>query len=276
MFRPILPVLALLLLAAPDAGAQQLRGEVSDVTTGEGLEGTLVLLLDADSAVRATAIAGEGGAFVVRAPLGKPVHLRVQRLGYGTQRSVPLLFEPGDSLRVQIGMRPEPVSVEGVTVTAIVNRDLERFLRDERMGFGKYLGPEEIARINPTSTSHLLVGMTSSPLKFNGASRKLISRSRDRRGGGVGLPPNSCVPYVYVDGRAIAEEHAPGETRGGHAMPIVRERGIAIESIVSPKSVRAVAVYPNPFNAPAEYQRAFMDHCPIVVIWTDYGFGQVR
>ena len=39
------------------------------------------------------------------------------------------------------------------------------------------------------------------------------------------------------------------------------------------REVRAVEVYRTPASAPSEFQRPFMRDCPVVLIWTDFGFG---
>jgi hypothetical protein len=48
---------------------------------------------------------------------------------------------------------------------------------------------------------------------------------------------------------------------------------VPINSYVSPDAILGIEVYRNPAQAPPEFQRPFMADCPIVLIWTNYSFG---
>src|SRR5829696_10387385 len=137
----------ILLSLGSSATAQQVRGKVADVSTGQSLPGTLLVLVDADSLIRATTLSDSAGAFILHAPAGDTLRLHVQHVGYAPQSSVPIVLGHADTLQLQIGMRAQSIAVEGITVTATVNRNLERFLRNERARFGHFLGPEEITRL---------------------------------------------------------------------------------------------------------------------------------
>src|SRR5688500_13909930 len=131
---PLLP-LALLLCAAP-ARAQQIRGDVRDVATGEPIEGAILTAVGPDSVVRAAGLSEPNGSFRLSVPPIPGLQLRAQHVGYATQRSAPITLARGDTLRVAVGMRAEAVAVEGVTVRAVANNNLRHFLRRQDTGFG--------------------------------------------------------------------------------------------------------------------------------------------
>ena len=80
-----------------------------------------------------------------------------------------------------------------------------------------------------------------------------------------------------MDGLILREEPIENgrwaDLAGPEMSPHTREGGVRVESVVAARTVRAVEVYQRPSHAPPEYQRPFMPECPVVLIWTDYGFG---
>ena len=257
--RRFLLLLAVLLSGAQSAVAQQVRGVIRDARTGDPLDRAVLVLLTGDSVMRAAALSDGSGAFVLNAPVGDSVILRAQQLGYGTHRSEPLVVAPSEVVEVAIALRQEAVAIEGVTVTAPMNRDLQRFLRNKQLGYGRFLGPEDLAQLKPANTVQLLAGMPSSFLVPGAGGRGLTSV---RRPSGSS-PDGICAPWVYIDGH-IVEPDRDIRTR----QTIVR-----VDSHVSARDIRAVEIYRNPSNAPSEYQRPFMLDCPVVLVWTDFGLG---
>jgi hypothetical protein len=73
-----------------------------------------------------------------------------------------------------------------------------------------------------------------------------------------------CAPLVFVDGYKVAKtrDSTPG---GGEYVPL--------SAYVHPGQIRGIEVYRTPAEAPSEAQEAFMGDCPVVLIWTDVGFG---
>jgi hypothetical protein len=264
-------------LLASAASAQQIRGEIRDVTSEALLPGAVVMLLDAEGVLRETVLSDAVGAFSLQVAETDSMRLRVQRYGFATLESVTIRLSTDDSLRLEIRMRPEAIPVEGVTATARLNRsrNLEGFLIRQRMGYGKYLGPGEIARLRPRSTTVLLASVPGSPIISGGAGLGIVARSRDARNE-PGMSTGTCVPTVYVDGLILRGEPTVDAMRpeeGPASTPHTRVPGVRVESYVAARTVRAVEVYQRPASAPPEFQRPLMAECPIVVIWTDFGFG---
>lgn len=239
-------LVSLLLLLPAHAVAQQVRGVVGDVASRERLSGTLVVAVDRARGVRATTLTDSLGSFHLSVPAGDTLHLEVQHFGYAPQRTGPLALGPADTVELTVGLRPQPLRLEEVAVRGGMNRNLERFLRNQRRGFGSFLSPEEILRIDATTTAELLVRMPGAfllPAPRGGVMA--VMRPEGLSGAGM------CTPVTYVDG--------------------VRLDG-PVNAHVSASKVRAVEVYRDPANAPPEYQRSFMGPCPVLLIWTDHGF----
>jgi hypothetical protein len=259
--------LVLLLLSA-EASAQRIRGVVRDAATGEPIEGAVLTAIGPDSVVRGAGLSEPDGSFRLDLPTLAGLQLRAQHPGYATQRSMLITLGRGDTLRLEVGMRAEAVALEGVTVRAVANQNLRRFLRRKSTGFGSYMGPEQIATIPTKSSTHILLGMPGSPLMLGANGRTLMMRTRGATPTTSGAP---CAPSIYVDGYSITGER---EMRrwGGQGRSSNVATGVALESFVPTGAIRAVEVYHNPAQAPGDYQRPFME-CGVVLIWTDYGFG---
>lgn len=278
MHRSCTLMLAGLLLLPAPATAQHIRGQVRDVSGDAALSGAVIMLLDADGMLRETVLSDTAGGFAFRIPETDSMRLRVQRYGYRTLESVTLRLTPSDSLRLEIHMQPTAIPLAGVTATARLNRsrNLEGFLTRQRLGYGRFLGPGEIARLRPRSTTNLLTSVPGSPIMTGGSGLGIVARSRDARTE-PGMLVGTCVPTVYVDGLILRGEPeaagyapAPGQ---GNAPLHTQEPGVRVESYVAARTVRAVEVYQRPASAPPEFQRPLMPDCPVVVIWTDFGFG---
>ena len=259
MMRPLLLLLAVLSLCAQSAPAQQVRGVVRDAATGRPLERAVLVLLAGDSLMRAATLTDDSGNFLLNAPVGDSIVLRAQQIGYGTHRSDPFVVQRAELVEVSVVLKQEAVAIEGLTVRAPLNRDLHRFLRNQTLGFGQYLGPEEVARLRPKNTVQLLVGIPGAFMVPGISGRGVTSVRRPSGSSAAGI----CSPWLYVDGH-ILEPDVDARTR----QTIVR-----VDSYVSPDEIRAVEIYRNPSSAPSEYQRPFMRDCPVVLIWTDFGFG---
>lgn len=247
---PVLALVSLLVCAPRFASAQAVRGRVLDSATETPLSSAVIAAVEADSAILGMVLSDTAGMFVLTVPEGSNGRIRVERLGYATIESVPLQFDELEAVTLTVRMRPQPVELQGVTAVARLrrtNRNVKGFMRRQESGFGRYAGPTEIARIRPIHASQLL-WLLSGRLQ-PGPGGRVVSR-------------NGCNPRVYLDGNLIRDYTEGGEVGG-----------VRIDSYISPQSVRAVEVYDNPHQAPARFQTPFMSDCPVVVIWTDYGFG---
>lgn len=186
--------------------------------------------------------------------------IRVTRVGYRVVESVYVAVSRFAEVSLRIGLHPVPVELEGVTVEAPRTRDHERFLQRQRRGFGKYLGPEDLAKLKAPNTPALLFQMPGAFVFPDATGRGLLAHptgGTTAGGGGLGgaRPAAFCTPPVYVDGWRV-------------------DATIPLDAVAPPAWVRAVEVYRDPQNAPAEFRDSSVrGACPIIVIWTKFGFG---
>jgi hypothetical protein len=108
---------ATLLLSAPPAAAQGsasatiiVRGSVADAGSGAPIGGATVAV----SSLRTSAVSDSAGQFTLQLPVGAHV-FTFERLGYARLREEIELLE-GD--RLDVGLLPRPVLLEGLTVSA--------------------------------------------------------------------------------------------------------------------------------------------------------------
>lgn len=105
----LLPVLAL--LTAP-ASAQVVRGTVLGAAEGEGIDGAVVRLIDADSLQVAMVLTDRQGRFVAVAPRSGTYVLEVQHVAFVTVRTRPFTVpETGATTQnVPLDARPDPAT----------------------------------------------------------------------------------------------------------------------------------------------------------------------
>lgn len=268
MFVRLLLVCAIALASAPGwARGQALHGSVRDLVSGEPLPGAVLVLVDSENIVRMTMVSDSAGGFLLATTAATELRLRVQRVGYAELETAPFSLGPTDSLQIVVPLRPQPVALDDVTATADRprNANFERFLTRRDTGFGRFLGPDEIAEIRPQTTVGLL-SMLDAGARISSSGRGILF---------PGVIGGHCTPIVYVDGMQISEQRrapVPGP-RGRHSL---QEDGIVLDRFVPARDVRAVELYRNPSHAPQEFRWAYMPRCAILLVWTVYGFGLDR
>jgi hypothetical protein len=264
----LLLVCAIALASAPEAtSAQSLRGSVRDLVSGEPLPGAVLVLVDSENIVRMTIVSDSVGAFLLTTTASTELRLRVQRVGYAELETAPFSLAASDSLEIVVPLRPEPIALADVTATADRprNANFERFEIRRETGFGRSLGPDEIAAIRPQTTVGLM-SMLDPGARISSSGRGIMF---------PGVVGGHCTPIVYVDGMQISEQRrvpVPG-LRGQHSL---QEDGIVLDRFVPARDVRAVELYRNPSHAPQEFRWAYMPRCAILLVWTVYGFGLDR
>ena len=262
MLRLLSAALAAQLLFAGAALGQTIRGSVVDVTTQAPVASALVLVIDADGDFGAAALSDESGAFEVAAPASDSVKVRVTALGYRLVESVYVSPARLGETELRIGLRPAPLELEGVVFAAPRTRHEEGFLERRRRRFGIFLGPDELAAMKPTTTRMLLAFMPGTFFFPDATGRGVVVRPiGGGMVGGGGLEgarmdgAGFCRPTVYVDG---------WET----------EETLALDFVAPRPWIRAVEVYRDPREAPAQFRDLTRrGGCSVVVIWTKYAFG---
>jgi len=268
-----------LLLVIPQAlSSQTIVGHVSEVATDQPIPEAAITIVDAANKRLALAISDSVGVFSLDAPQLEDARIRVQRLGYAATESVALTLSPGDTLRLEIHLRPEPVLLDSITAAATPVRfdhNVRGFARRMQGGFGRYLGPAQLANMRVNSVMDVLIPISGGALLWENNGRLLYGRSRI---GGL------CTPRVFVDGTMIQETVESGGRLGRGSIPMV-----PVDANVPASNIRAVEFYRRPREAPPQYQAILSvetrtrtmggnsgssgGECPIILIWTDWGFG---
>ncbi len=109
-----------LLLCAPAAGAQTVRGTVVDAESGQPVAGAVVVLLDQQGRRHGAVLSGAAGEYQLRAPHAGGYVLRAERVGYQSITSPPLRLAEGETVvhRLEAGAARivlEPVLARGRT-----------------------------------------------------------------------------------------------------------------------------------------------------------------
>lgn len=240
---------AALLLAAASASAQHVEGRVVDDATGEPIAGATVALLHNGRESVARTVSGADGSFQLPVTIPGRFAVRVERLGYQATRSGEMTVTPDDIVRVEIRMAAGTVLLAPLTVVAASrpvtrNPGIAGFEYRQRRGWGRYVGPEEIARRAGWQASDLL--QTVPFVQVRGTYDRVVTL-RPRSGGVIG--GGRCVPTFYVDGLPMMQ------------MPV--------DDAVGGREIAGIEVYHSPSEAPLEFPpRDFNRTCGVIVIWT--------
>jgi len=237
--------LALPVCAAPAAAQQQQSGSLLVVRVldeqGHPLVGARVTVGGVDREVRSD---GGGMAKIERVPEGVRL-VDVRREGYAYQR-VASVFTPGDTVRREVVMKPDPIELEELTVTTWGRST--RLIRNgfydrQRRGLGAYMTRDQLERMRPYHLQEAFRFMRGFSVNRE-RSHDIVVATR----GGI----TSCVPHVYIDGNRML-------------MRRVEDQADALESI-PPENVEAIEAYQGPATIPAEY--ALMGTCGVILVWT--------
>ena len=107
--------LYLLVLVAPEASAQLVRGQVTDGISGEPVAAATVTLVDRRATIRFSARTDRDGSFQMNAAPGRYL-LQVAAASYRTVASKELAASATDTLNFEVHLPPLPVGLEAVNV----------------------------------------------------------------------------------------------------------------------------------------------------------------
>ena len=228
-----------LLLSPVDSGAK----------TGKAvLSGRVILEGNAPGAGSRVEVAGtdvvgttdEKGEFTLR-NLPSGTHVLVARhLGYAAD-AVAVDLSSREARKVTVTLPRYVTIMDPVLVNARRTASLDRigFVRRQKSGAGYFLGPDQIARMNPIQLTDLFRQVPGLRVQYS-PQGDVITSSR-----GVG---SSCTIF-YVDDMRW-QSVMPGD----------------INTFVSAREVVAAEVYQSP-NVPAQYSSG-MGNCVTIVLWT--------
>ena len=233
-----------LLLSAADSGTKSgnavLSGRV--ILEGNAPGGGSRVEVHGTDAVTTT---NEKGEFTLKnLPSGS--HVVVARhLGYAAD-AVPVDLSSREAKSVTIKL-PKFVNVmDPVLVTARRTAALDRvgFARRQRMGQGRYIGPEQLARMRPNRVTDVLRQVPGLRV-INGPQGEIIESTR----GTGSVLGGSCVQF-YVD-EMRWQTMEPGD----------------VNSFISGHEIVAIEVYQGSAT-PAQYVAPGRGNCTTILLWT--------
>jgi hypothetical protein len=238
------------MLGVASARAQSVRGQVLDDSTGLGLLGARVELLDLGGQVVQQGVTPQNGAFRLLAPRPGRYRLTARRLGYAP-RTTPLLdLTLADTLTVALrltttAVKLAPVVVVGRAGVTVFNPILETkgyYDREARyglkgLGFGTFLDGDKL-RPGAARVVDLVKDVPGIHVLYAGETKAFI-------GGRFG-----CRPDIFVNGTWVGSS---GSDNAEEALPPAA-------------AVAAIEVYTRGV-VPAEYLRVASGACGAVVIW---------
>jgi hypothetical protein len=256
-------------LAASAAGSW-LSGFIADETTGEPVEGATVILNGRDS----TRTRADGTFGMATSSLNPDTNLvAIRRLGYEPQLLLVAPPEGKNSLDLTIAIKPRPVVLEPVEVTAeAVTRYLDEVgFYDRQKSHGGYFLDRNYIEQRLGRATHVVdllrglpgVQVLSATPGSPGADLRLGARQ------GVGLRPCGR-PRVWVDGVLMADEERPAGSKpeGNQAEP--HRLWSLAGLVVQPEDVYAIEVYRSASEVPAQFGGA-ESACGVILVWTVRG-----
>jgi hypothetical protein len=107
---------ALALAGGEPAGAQVVRGLVTERTTNAPLDGVLLVVLDPRDSVVVQVLSNDGGGYDIRLPGPGIYTLDVKRIGVRRVRLAPFAVGEGETRRLDITLEPMPTVLSSVNV----------------------------------------------------------------------------------------------------------------------------------------------------------------
>ena len=220
--RASLTMFCVLLLAARAAQAQEVRGRVVDEQSKAGVSEVRVTLLGAkgDSS---SVVSRSDGVFAVSARSTGYHRIRAERIGYLTT-TTPWFEMTGENVSLTVLVSAQAIPVQPLIVDVSATIPLHRAQMEERrrLGFGRFITPEAIAR---RPGAHLAEHLQDIPgLRIIDTGRDLVPQIRSRaRLSVASLAPQherenaylsaaACPVALYVDGVKWSRDY---DLRGG-------------------------------------------------------------
>ena len=259
-------VAVLCAMVAVPAAAQKmavLSGKVMTDSSEIAIFGAEVTIKD----VRGVAISDSLGRFLfLNIPAGKQL-VTVRRLGFAPITAV-LTFTPGDTLDGEFLMMTSAQRLRGVEVRGRASTPARIKAFDERRasGFGDFIGPETLAKMESRRTDDVLRLMPGPKIvRSNVSSSAWVAAGRGayNRGGyrlermdvNKGADPNLCYATVYVDGVAVFSA-LPGEL-------------LFDINTVPPNQIHGIEYYTGAGTIPPQFPEK-RNTCGVLIVWTKY------
>ncbi len=260
--RTTFALLLTLLPLSPDLSAQEIRGRLVEADSGEPIVLGRILLLQGSGLIVDETVSDETGYFSVASDSPGSFFLRAERLGYSSRLDGIFDLGQGAVLTVEFRLPRTPIALDTMNVSVEredVSLELMGFYERRRIGFGEFLGPEEIARKPAIKTTDLLRMIPRVRIKEYGfglrtdaprGQRIPQNRSAVTIAGSVSVRGKACYPVVLIDG-IVVSKNQPAD----------------LDSLISPSDIRGIEVYRGQAEMPLNLPSAF-NSCGAIVIWT--------
>jgi hypothetical protein len=229
-----------------------------------------------------SSITNQNGVFQLVAPGPGTYLVKARRLGYRQWIDGPVEIDEGDAFDVAFHLKPDPVTLSSLSVTAEASARFLRtigFYERQRADFGHYLTRDQIDLRRPQRMTDLLVAIPGVKIvpAASGAGRTQVQLrgSRPSEGG-------PCDPRVFIDGfvavRGGAKIKTPDGTNvegvlGDPSSTDVDDPGPTLDDLVSPREIEAMEVYRSSSQIPARFGGAGpATRCGVIVVWTRRGW----
>lgn len=233
-----------------------IHGRLLDDRTGEPVAGARITLIDGGYLRAGRTVTAADGSFHLDVRTNDVFSIRAERSGYRRTESASFTMAPGARLQVEMRVSTDvvvlaPLTVVSAAASLVSDHQLAGFHeRRMKQPFGRYMGPEEIERINPFHVTDVLQQFPRVQLDGGLQRRVSLPSSRPSVTGA-----ERCTPNVYLDAALVPV--ANGDWN--------------LNQMVAGSSVVAVEVYDSPAMAPGEFPAREDPLCGVIVIWTRVG-----
>ena len=216
-----------------------------------GPGGTPIPVAVVDAGAGVTRVADSSGIAHLPQLAADAARIRVRRIGFAVLDTVLSLRVDGN---LSVELHPLGQLLDAVTVTAAASAPLVRtgfYDRVQRVQRGaitaEFVTPEEIEGRGATQVSDLLRGRRTITVTRGLAPVRTIVKGR-----------GGCDMTILLDGQRVRSDDAGGG-----------DGAVAIDDLVSGRSVMAIEIYPSTANAPSELvPLTGGGSCGILAIWT--------
>jgi len=218
-------------LAAQDTG--RVTGEVTNLDTGEPLTGAQIVL----EGTGLGALANNVGRFVLMNVPAGDYTLSVQRIGFATHTEA-ISVPAGETVVVDVGLRPKAVELEGVVVTGTAGQARRREIGNS------------VTQINAAQLENKAVTEFADILQGQAAGLSVMENSgAPGTGSSIRLRGNNSVtfgnqPLIYVDGVRISNSaYSQFDEANQGASPLDDLNPADVERVEVVKGAAATTLY---------------------------------
>ncbi len=116
LLRVVSITISVVLLSGMTLRAQTIAGAVAEEISGEGLAGAVVLLFDHEDTERGAVLTQPDGRFEIQVPGPGTYRLRVERIGYASTISAPLVLDNGQHVETSLQAPIAAIELAGIEV----------------------------------------------------------------------------------------------------------------------------------------------------------------